>query len=117
MSERVMKPEMFFMQWRAASLCTKGNLAFDNLEGMQFQQVGPRGEAMGLLMYSALTCMESNLKKHAFIQTQRQMESHSNTSAQQKCESVRCLLAHMCTSSPRQECSYTFMERLKILGS
>lgn len=42
---------------------------------------------MGLLMYSALTFMESDLKKHAFIQTQRQMESHIhiNTVAQPQC--------------------------------
>lgn len=96
------------------AICSEWSSGRWDLEGTQFQQVGPRGEAMGLLMYSARTFMESNLKKRAFIQTQRQMESHAGTSAQRKCGNVCCLVAHMCTSSPRRECSHTqtLIERL-----
>lgn len=70
-----------------------------DLGGTRFHQVGPRGEAMGLLMYSALTFMESNLAR-----------IYSNTETD-GCENTHILyehlVAHMRTSPPRQEYVYT----------
>lgn len=68
-----------------------------DLGGTQFHQVkwpgGGGGEAMGLLMYSALTFMECNLKKHAFIQTETDGITHTHTFTQrgaaQKCENTQ----------------------------
>lgn len=83
MSERVMKPEKFLMQ-EVSHLCVQKVIYSEwssgrrDLEGTQFHQVGEMavgGEAMGLLMYSALTIMECNFKNmHLF--KQRQMDSH-----------------------------------------
>lgn len=69
------------------------------------------GEAMGLLMYSALTFMESNLKRHAFIQTQRQMESdtHTRKHSHNHCKNVRThtLRWHRCAHPHLHKSLYT----------
>lgn len=89
-----------------------------DLGGTQFHQVGEMawGEAMGLLMYSALTFMESNLKKHAFIQTQRQMESHTQP---QECANTHTIWWHICTHRHLDECInlHVHQRDVKILSS
>lgn len=90
MSERVMKPEKFLMQRSVASLCTKGNLLWMEQQAQRFRGYailpgrwnGLGGEAMGLLMYSALTIMECNFKNmHLFKQRQMESHTHSHTKA------------------------------------
>lgn len=107
MSERVMKPKMFFMQQRATSLCTKGNLLWMEQQALRF-----RGYAISPGRWNGLgggngpfdvLCSdvygEQFEKACIYSNTETDGITHTTT---RMCEHTHHLVAHMHTSSPRR---------------
>lgn len=121
LSERVMKSEMFFMQRRVTSLCTKGNLVWMEQRALRFREfaIAPgrwNGLGGGNGPFDVLcsdvygeqfekACIYSNTTtdgiRHAYTQTL--------TQPLQKCENTHFAVAQMRTSPPTQEFVYTWI--------
>lgn len=136
LSKRVMKPKMFFLQQRVASLCTKGNLLWMEQWVLRFRgyAISPgrwnslRGEGGQWAFWCTLLWhLWSAIWKSMHLFKQRQMDSHTHTHIQPpphththtawsraKMWRRTVQFAHMCTSSPSQEFAYTFICDVKM---
>lgn len=101
---RLCVQKVIYSEWSSGRRDLRGGYA---ISAGRAAGEGEGVKAMGLLMYSTLTFMESDLKKRALIQTRRQMESHVNRVPRKEHENAHCLVAHMHTPSARMECAYT----------
>lgn len=118
LSERVMKSEMFFMQRRVTSLCTKGNLVWMEQRALRFREfaIAPgrwNGLGGGNGPFDVL-CSDvygEQFERDAFIQTQRQMESdtHTRKHSHNHCKNVRThtLRWHRCAHPHLHKSLYT----------